>query len=167
MNRLLGRILMLAVLAAPSAAYSLELESLTGQKLTAAAVPAPSAPVKAAPRACRPFLLAVSVGGVNQTVVIERACTPENDAVWALTIELRGKPGAAVKVVSDSYPAERAALENRIRLMVVEGVNQADADFIVTRTGPALELAAKAAPAEAEKILAEAAKALKDHLAKP
>lgn len=133
-------------------------------------VPAVSAPVPAAatPKLCKPFLLSVSVGGVDETVILERACTPDNAPVWALMVEARGgRRPISVKVSSENYPAEKAAIENRIKSMVVDGVSQEDADFIVGKTGPALKLALAAAPAEREKILAEAAEALKAHLARP
>ncbi len=163
-----SRFLVAASLTVPSSSYALELNSLAGNELPAvSAVPAPSAPGKASPRGCRPFLISLSVGGVNETIVIERACTVENDQVWVLMVELRGKTGIAARVSSDEYPAERAVIEKRIRGMAVEGIKQADADFIVMKTGPALELAAPAAPAEKEKILAEAVEALKNHLARP
>ena len=51
--------------------------------------------------------------------------------------------------------------------MVVDGVSQENASFIVRQTGPSLKLAAKAEPAEKEKLLAEAAEALKNQLARP
>jgi hypothetical protein len=163
-----SRFLVAVSLAIPSSSYALELNSLAGNELPAvSAVPAPSAPAKVSSRGCRPFLMSLSVGGVNETVVIERACTAENDQVWVLQVELRGKTGIAAKVSSDKYPDQKAAIEKRIKNMAVEGISQADADFIVMKTGPALELAAKSAPAEKEKILAEAAEALKNQLARP
>jgi len=163
-----GGFLIAASLAVPSSSYALELTSLAGNELPAvSAVPAPSAPVKTSPRGCRPFLMSISVGGVNETVVIERACTAENEQVWVLMVELRGKTGIAARVSSDKYPDERAFLEKRVKSMLLDGIDQADADFIVMKTGPALELAAKAAPAEKEKILAEAVEALKNQLARP
>lgn len=129
--------------------------------------PAVPAPAPAAPKVCKPFLLSVSVGGVDETVALERACTPGNEAVWGITVETRGPGRASVKVRSDKYPAERDRLEARIRSMVIDGIGQQDADFIVMRTGPALKAAAAAAPAEKERLLAEAAEALKVFLARP
>jgi len=130
-------------------------------------IPLPQLPAKTTPRACRPFLLSLAAGGVKETVVIERACTPENEAVWKLMVELRGKTGLSVKISSWDYPAGKAAIEARIRSMVIGGMSQEDADCIVMKTGPMLELAAGAAPAEKEKLLAEAAEALKDRLSRP
>lgn len=129
--------------------------------------PAVPAPVSAAPKACKPFLLSVSVGGVSETVMLERACTPENDPVWAVTVEVRGRRPVSVKVSSADYPEDKAKLEGRIKSMVVDGIGQEDADFIVQKTGPALKRALNAAPGEAAKILAETKAALKAHLARP
>lgn len=134
---------------------------------TPAIVPLPGVPAKAAPRACRPFLISSAVGGVEETAVIERACTPENEPVWTLMVGLRGSPGTAVKINSGNYPAEKAVMESRIRGIVLYGISQEDADFIVLKTGPMLRLANGSATPEKEKLLAEAAKALKEQLARP
>ncbi|OGR65760.1 MAG: hypothetical protein A2X30_02490 [Elusimicrobia bacterium GWB2_63_16] len=133
--------------------------------LTLAAAPLPPAPAPArAPRLCKPFLLAVSVGGVAETVVLERACTPENEPVWVMKVEAYA---LAVRVVSDRHPAERQLIEKRIKSMVVDGISQEDADFIVLRTGPALQRAAAAAPEERQRLLQEAAAELLARLARP
>ncbi|OGR74876.1 MAG: hypothetical protein A2X38_08875 [Elusimicrobia bacterium GWC2_61_25] len=165
LKKLFSLVFVFAAISVPPAAYSLQLAALSGHELPAAAVvPAPPAPVSAAPRSCRPFLLEVAVGGVDETVLIERACTPENEPVWALTVALRGKAGASVRVSSENYPAEKAALEKRFKSMVAQGISQADADFIVLKTGPELARAAAAGPAEKAEILAAAVLALKAHL---
>lgn len=159
--------MMTAFLSAPRGAAAFDFngpgEPLKFSEIKAPAVPAP---VNAAPRTCKPFLLSVSVGGVQETVVIERACTPENAPVWALMVEVRGRWTAAVKVSSEKYPAEKTLIENRIKNMAVEGISREDADFIVMKTGPVLKAAALAAPAEKEKLLAEATEALKAQLAR-
>lgn len=169
-NKVLVFLCMSAVLcSAPrgAAAFSFDnpSEPLRFAEVKAPAVPAPAGE---APKLCKPFLLSVSVGGVDETVIIERACTPGNDPVWALTVEVRGgRRPVSVKISSEKYPAEKAAIEKRIKSMVIDGVSREDADFIVRQTGPALKLALSAAPAEKEKILAAAAEALKAHLARP
>ena len=166
-NNFLSRFLAVALLAVPSSVFASNLTSLAGYELPAvSSVPLPAAPEKA-PRTCRPFLMAVSVGGVDETVVMSRVCTPENEAIWILQVELKGKTGISVKVASDKYPEQRARIEKRIMGMVVDGVSQENASFIVRQTGPSLKLAAKAEPAEKEKLLAEAAEALKNQLARP
>lgn len=132
------------------------------------AVPEAPAPARAAPKPCKPFLLSISVGGVDEAVVLERACTPGNDAVWAIKVEKVSATAVFVKVSSDKYPADRTKLESRIKSMVTEGVSQEDADFIVMKTGPALkQAAALTAPREKVRILAAATEALEQHLARP
>lgn len=129
--------------------------------------PAVPAPVRAARPACKPFLLSVSVGGVSETVIMERACTPENEPVWALIVEVKGRRSVSVKVAASDYPAEKERLEARIKSMVVDGVSQEDADFIVAKTGPALKQAQTAPPADQQKLLDAAREALKAQLARP
>lgn len=161
---LVSLVLSVLVCSAPRGAAAFDFDK-PSVPLTLAAAPLPPAPAQArAPRLCKPFLLAVSVGGVAETVVMERACTAENEPVWALKVEAYS---LAVRVVSDRHPAERQLIEQRIKSMVVDGVSQEDADFIVLRTGPALRRAAAAAPAERQAILEEAAAELLARLARP
>ncbi len=152
------------VLSVPRASAAFDFDTPSARLAPAAAavpqVPAPSR----APRLCKPFLLSVSVGGVAETVVLERACTAENEPVWAMKVEAYS---LAVRVVSDRHPAERQLIERRIKSMVVDGISQEDADFIVLRTGPALRRAAAAAPAERQAILEGAAAELLAQLARP
>jgi len=171
---MLNKILLSAVLAllafqAPRGASAFDFSNpsapLTFAEVKTPAVPAP-APAKAAP-SCKPFLISSSFGGVSETIIIERACTPENESVWALTVEVRGRRTAAVKVISSDYPEQRAALEKRIKSMAVEGVGQEDADFIVSKTGPVLKQALASGAAAQAELLAEAKIALKNHLARP
>ncbi len=161
--------LTLAVLAATwsGRAAALDFSALSGP-LPAAEVKtlAVPAPVPVARQICKPFLLAVSVGGVGETVIMERVCTAENEPVWALAVEVKGRRSLSVKVVSSDYPAERARIEARIKSMVIDGIQQDDADFIVMKTGPALNKALAATSGQAE-LLAEAKEALKTHLARP
>ena len=127
--------------------------------------PAPAPAVKGP--ACRPFLLETAVGGVAETVTVMRACTPENEPVWVLSVGLRGRPGVQAKVDSSKYPQHKAALEKRIMGAAIEGLSQADADFIVGKTGPLLARAAAAAGAEQEALLAQAVAELEAQLARP
>lgn len=116
--------------------------------------------------ACRPFLLETAVGGVAETVTVMRACSADNTPVWLLSVGLRGKPGIQAKVDSSKYPQHKAALEKRIMGAATEGLSQADADFIVNKTGPLLARAAAAAGAEQTALLAQAAEELEAHLAR-
>ena len=170
-NRTLVSFLTLAVIAfsAPrgAAAFDFNGSSAPLELAAAPAAPAAPAPVTAAPKTCKPFLIALSVGGVSESVALERACTPENDPVWAIKVERNTKKELSVKVSSDKYPEEKAKIESRIKSMVVDGISQEDADFIVMKTGPALARAEGARPRDQVAILAEATKALKEHLARP
>ncbi len=160
-------VLAILPLLAPRGAAAFDFNSLSGPlTFTEARTPAVPAPVKAAP-ACRPFLISSAFGGVSEILTLERACTAENEPIWALTVEVRGQRPAAVRISSYDYPAERTALEKRIKSMAANGISQEDADFIVTKTGPALKLAAAAAPADQAALLAGAQLALKKHLARP
>ncbi|MDO8803646.1 MAG: hypothetical protein Q7R35_04390 [Elusimicrobiota bacterium] len=165
-------VLVLAVMAfsAPRGAAAFDFAKSSEPLLLASvtAVPEAPAPVRAAPKACRPFLLSISVGGVDETVALERVCTPENDAIWAIKVGRAAADAVFVKVSSDKYPADRVKLESRIKSMVTNGISQEDADFIVMKTGPALkQAAASAAPREKIRVLAAATEELERHLARP
>lgn len=171
LNRTLVSFLTLAVIAfsAPrgAAAFDFNGSSSPLELTAAAAVPAAPAPVAAAPKTCKPFLLALSVGGVGENVVMERSCTPGNDPVWALKVERAANTKIWVKVSSDKHPEEKGRIENRIKSMVADGISQEDANFIVMQTGPALAKAEAASRREQLIILALATQALKEHLARP
>jgi len=131
-----------------------------------AARPAPVPAAKAA--GCRPMLMALSAGGVRESVVMERACTAENQAVWVLVIEHSPDRKIAARVVSDKYPEQRALIERRIKNMLLEGMTQADADVVVMKVGPLLADAAAAGSAqEKAALIASATELLKNHLARP
>lgn len=170
-NRTLVSFLTLALMAfsAPrgAAAFDFNGSSAPLELASAADVPATPAPAAAAPKTCRPFLIAVSVGGVGENVILERSCTSENDTVWAIKVERASKKEISVKVSSDKYPEEKARIESRIKSMALKGISQEDADFIVLKTGPALAKADGARPRDQVLILAEATQALKEHLARP
>lgn len=74
--------------------------------------------------------------------------------------------GAAVEVVSSERPAQRAALERRIKALALAGLNDAEADFLVLELGPALAAAAAAPQAERPVLLAAAEEALAAFLAR-
>lgn len=127
-----------------------------------APVPAPEA-VKPARRSCRPFLLETRTGGVDETVVIERACSAQNEPYWLLSVELRGAPGVAAKVSSARHPG----LEARIKAMALNGLGDSDADLVVLKIGPLLKAAAAAAPEVREELLSAAEELLAAHLSRP
>lgn len=131
-------------------------------------VPAASPAAAAKTAGCRPMLMSLSAGGVREIVVMERACTPENQAVWALVIEHSPDRKIAVRVASDKYPEQRALIEKRIKNMLLEGMTQADADVVVMKVGPLLADAAAAGSAEEKAaLIASATELLKNHLARP
>lgn len=133
----------------------------------AAAAPAAGAPENKTP-GCRPFLLSLSVGGVDETVIIERLCTPESEPIWALKIELTGNRSVSARISSDKYPDQRRLIEKRIGLMALEGMTVTDADVIVNKAGPRLKLAAGAeTPREREAALLSAIEILREHLTRP
>ncbi|MDD5209478.1 MAG: hypothetical protein PHV36_08830 [Elusimicrobiales bacterium] len=162
-------ILAVALFSAPrgAAAFDFNKSSEPLKLSEVSAVPQTPAPAAAAPKICKPFLLSISVGGVSERVSLERACTPENDPVWAIKVERGGTRTVFVKVSSDKYPADRAKIERRIKSMVVDGIGQEDADFIVRETGAALKTAEAAASSEKTGLLDEATEALKVHLSRP
>lgn len=162
-------ILAVMVFSAPRCAAAFDFNGSSEPLALASAAPVPEAPapVPAAPKPCKPFLISVSVGGVSERVVLERACTPENDPVWAITVERGSGNATSVRVASDKYPAEREKLEKRIQSMAVDGISQKDADFIVMKTGDALKQAEAADPRKKSRILFAATEELKEHLAKP
>lgn len=121
--------------------------------------PAAPEPVK---NACRPFLVSAAFGGVGESVRFERRCSAANEPAWVMGVE---RPGAAVEVVSSERPAQRAALERRIKTMALAGLNDAEADLLVLELGPALAEAAAAPQAEKPALLAAAEEALAAFLA--
>ncbi|MCM2267339.1 MAG: hypothetical protein NDI60_06115 [Elusimicrobiales bacterium] len=127
-----------------------------------AAVPAPAA--KAA--GCKPFLMEIAVGGVSESVAIERACTAQNDTVWALRVDRRGA-GVHVRVTSLDDPARRALVEKRVKEMLLNGMTGQDADLVVGKVGPLLKAAAAADGAERAGLLQEARLLLAGYLARP
>jgi len=157
-----------AALLATRGAFALDFAALSRplpfSEVKAPAVPAPE---RAARPGCRPFLLSVSVGGVGEKLIMERVCTPENEAAWALVVEETGRKPVRVKVTSTDHPADRARIEARVKSMVLEGATREDADFIVMKLGPLLRDAAAAPEAEQPTLLSEAAAALKAYLARP
>lgn len=126
-----------------------------------APVPAPK------PAVCKPFLMQISVGGVAETVTIERGCTSVNDQVWVIVVGLRGKPGIEVRVSSENYPLEKTLIDKRVKEILLNGATDQDADFIVGRTGPLLARAAAAPDFEKAPLLAQASEELKAYLARP
>ena len=103
---------------------------------------------------CRPFLTEVMVfspeTGYKFQVMVERACTPEADALWKLVFDLYTlKDGTETQVVHVSFTTGTPVEQKAVQLMAVEGVKPAQADVLVNEVHPAakaLEGAASATP---------------------
>ena len=99
--------------------------------------------VKVGPKRCRPFLLQVMVfspeAGYKFEVVVEKACTPENDPVWKLVFDLYKQKGDGFdQIVHVSFRAGTAEEGDGVKRMALEGVSEKQADLL---TGPVYDAA--------------------------
>jgi len=99
--------------------------------------------VKVGPKRCRPFLLQVMVfspeAGYKFEVVVEKACTPENDPVWKLVFDLyKQKRDGFDQIVHVSFRAGTAEEGDGVKRMALEGVSEKQADLL---TGPVYDAA--------------------------
>jgi hypothetical protein len=93
-------------------------------------------------KVCKPFLLEVMVfspeSGFKFKVMVERACTPEADAIWKLVFDLyRIIDGKEVQVVHVSYTTGTPVESKAVQAMAVEGVKPAQAQALTTQVFPA------------------------------
>jgi hypothetical protein len=93
-------------------------------------------------KSCRPFLTEVMVfspeTGYKFKVVVERACTPQADAIWKLVFDLFTlKDGAELQVVHVSFTTGTPVEQKAVQRMVAEGVTPAQADILVSEVHPA------------------------------
>jgi hypothetical protein len=93
-------------------------------------------------KVCKPFLLEVMVfspeSGFKFKVLVERACTPEADAVWKLVFDLyKMIEGQEVQVVHVSYTAGTPVESKAVQAMSVEGVKPAQAQALTNNVFPA------------------------------
>ena len=93
-------------------------------------------------KSCRPFLTEVMVfspeTGYKFKVVVERACTPQADAIWKLVFDLFTlKDGAELQVVHVSFTTSTPVEQKAVQRMVAEGVTPAQADILVSEVHPA------------------------------
>ena len=91
---------------------------------------------------CRPFLTEVMVfspeTGYKFKVVVERACTPQADAIWKLVFDLfTVKDGTELQVVHVSFTTGTPVEQKAVQRMVAEGVTPAQADILVSEVHPA------------------------------
>lgn len=99
--------------------------------------------VKVGEKRCRPFLLQVMVfspeAGYKFEVVVEKACTPENDPIWKLVFDLyKQKKDAFDQIVHVSFRAGTADESEGVKRMALAGVSDKQADLL---TGPVYDAA--------------------------
>ena len=93
-------------------------------------------------KVCRPFLTEVMVfspeTGYKFKVMVERACTPQADAIWKLVFDLfTVKDGTELQVVHVSFTTGTPVEQKAVQRMVAEGVTPAQADILVGEVHPA------------------------------
>ena len=113
------------------------------------------------PKKCKPFELEVMVfapaSGFKIEVKIERSCTPTADAIWKIVFDLYKKKAGGnefTQLVHVSYTGGTPVEQQGLQTTAIDGVNEDQADVIVTKVGPAvlsLKDAATMPPAELEK----------------
>jgi hypothetical protein len=94
------------------------------------------------PKVCKPFLLEVMVfspeSGYKFKVMVERACTPEADALWKLVFDLyKISSGQEVQVVHVSFTTGTPVEQKAVQLMASEGVKPAQAKVLINEVHPA------------------------------
>jgi hypothetical protein len=117
--------------------------------------------VTTGPKKCKPFELEVMVfapsSGFKIEVKIERSCTPQADAIWKIVFDLYKKKAGAdgfTQLVHVSYTGGTPVEQKGLEATAIDGVNEDQADVIVTKVGPAvlaLKDASTMTPAQLEK----------------
>ena len=108
-------------------------------------------------KVCQPFLLAVMVfspeSGFKFNVTVERACSPNADAIWKLVFDLfKVADGTETQVVHVSFTAGTPVEQKAIQAMVTEGVKPAQAAVLVDEVHPAAKaIIGQDAPTAAQK----------------
>ena len=93
---------------------------------------------------CRPFLLEVMVlspeTGFKFQVLVERACTPEAEAIWKLVFDLYKTDGGEEKqLVHVSFTAGSPVEQASVQRLVTEGVTPAQTDVLVNKVHPTVK----------------------------
>jgi len=93
---------------------------------------------------CRPFLLEVMVlspeSGFKFQVLVERACTPEAEAIWKLVFDLYKTDGGEEKqLVHVSFTAGSPVEQASVQRLVTEGVTPAQTDVLVNKVHPTVK----------------------------
>lgn len=116
--------------------------------------------VKVGTKRCRPFLLEVMVfspeAGYKFEVVVEKACTPENDPIWKIVFDLyKQKQGGFDQIVHVSFRAGTAEESAGVKRMALEGVSKKQANLLagpVYDAAKSLEGVPEPTPEQKEKI---------------
>ena len=97
------------------------------------------------PKKCKPFELEVMVfapsSGFKIEVKIERSCTPQADSIWKIVFDLYKKKGAGegfTQLVHVSYTGGTAIEQQGLQTTAIDGINEDQADVVVTKIGPAV-----------------------------
>jgi len=94
---------------------------------------------------CKPFELEVMVfapsSGFKIEVKIERSCTPQADSIWKIVFDLYKKKATGdgfTQLVHVSYTGGTAVEQQGLQTTAIDGINEDQADVVVTRVGPAV-----------------------------
>ena len=97
------------------------------------------------PKKCKPFELEVMVfapaSGFKIEVKIERSCTPAADSIWKIVFDLYKKKASGdgfTQLVHVSYTGGTPVEQKGLQATAIDGVNEEQADVIVTKVGPAV-----------------------------
>jgi hypothetical protein len=98
--------------------------------------------VKIGEKKCKPFLLEVMVfspeSGYKFEVLVERACTAENDSIWKIVFDLyKHEDEEFLQIVHVSFRAGTPEENEGIRLMARDGISRPQADRLVNDVFPA------------------------------
>lgn len=113
------------------------------KKATGAVTPAEASVVTVGKKKCKPFIIEVMVfspeSGYKIEVLIERACTPENDSIWKVVFDLykeKANGNGFDQLVHVSYRGKTQE-ENQKIIKTLDGVNDAQADVLIDEVFPA------------------------------
>ena len=79
--------------------------------------------------------------GFKIEVKIERSCTPQAESIWKIVFDLyKKKPNsdAFTQLVHVSYTGGTTVEQQGLQTTAVDGINEDQADVVVTRVGPAV-----------------------------
>ena len=102
--------------------------------------------VATGPKKCKPmqfeFMLQPPSSNFKIEMVVEKNCTPENDAVWKLVFDLYKKiDGSFTQIVHISYKAGNSKEVKGIKSIAIDGINDAAASVAIDEVLPLAEKA--------------------------